>query len=43
MIFSVAEMLRLGGRYRLDVPVQAIIAFLAAILLFWGLTDKYLW
>jgi predicted membrane-bound mannosyltransferase len=31
------------GRYRLELAVQAIIASLAAILLFWGLSDRYLW
>jgi GH35 family endo-1,4-beta-xylanase len=27
----------------LEGPAQAAIAGVAAILLFWGLTDKYLW
>jgi hypothetical protein len=33
----------LVSRYRLEGPAQAAIAGVAAILLFWGLTDKYLW
>jgi 4-amino-4-deoxy-L-arabinose transferase-like glycosyltransferase len=36
-------MIGLRGRLRLEVPVQAVIAVVAAVLLFWGLTDRYLW
>jgi hypothetical protein len=36
-------MFGLAGRHRLDVLAQAVIAGVAAVLLFWGLTDKYLW
>ena len=32
-----------GASHRLDILTQAVIAGLAALLLFWGLTDKYLW
>jgi hypothetical protein len=32
-----------GARRRSEIPVQAVIAILAAVLLFWGLTDKDLW
>jgi hypothetical protein len=32
-----------GARRRSEIPVQAVIAILAVVLLFWGLTDKDLW
>jgi hypothetical protein len=32
-----------GASHRLEIPAQAVIVSLAAILLFWGLADKDLW
>jgi hypothetical protein len=32
-----------GAHHRREILTQAILALLAAVLLFWGLGDKYLW
>jgi hypothetical protein len=42
-MLSSRKMRQPGVSHRLEILVQAAIVSLAAVLLFWGLTEKYLW